>query len=326
MSAPLITVLICTHDRADLLEQLLASLDGARRPADGVQLLVVANACSDRTHALLQARVDAGYSDSEVSSRLPLRWVAEPIPGKSQALNRGMQDCQTALVAFIDDDQRVDPGFLEGLRDAAREHPEADLFCGRLIPDYDGSEPPWVHDQGRYRIYPLPTPNFDPGPQAKVLAEGMAMPGGGNIVARLPWLARVGPFAVDLGPVGHDLGGAEDADWLRRALRAGARLRYVPAMLQYHYVDPERLKVRYLMHKAYKRSAASIGMHAVPGTPRGVPAYAWRKLAGYAVAAATALGTARRRFYLIRSAAALGEIAGHRELARGASSAPRTSP
>jgi GT2 family glycosyltransferase len=325
VTAPLITVLICTHDRADLLEQLLASLDGARRPAEGVQLLVVANACRDRTHALLQARVDAAAAAND-GGRLPLRWVPEPTPGKSHALNRGMQDCNTPLVAFIDDDQRVDPGFLEGLRDAARDHPEADLFCGRLIPDYDGSEPPWVHDQGRYRIYPLPTPNFDPGPQAKHLVEGMALPGGGNIVARLPWLARVGPFAVDLGPVGHDLGGAEDADWLRRALRAGAQLMYVPAMLQYHYVDPERLKVRYLMHKAYKRSAASIGLRAQPGTPRGVPAYAWRKLAGYAVAAATALGQARRRFYLIRSAAALGEIAGHRELARHADTAARTSP
>lgn len=319
-TSPLITVLICTHDRADLLEQLLASLDRARRPAEGVQLLVVANACRDRTHELLQTRVDRADK-----SLLPLRWVAEAAAGKSHALNRGMQDCDTPLVAFIDDDQRLDCGFLEGLRDAAREHPEADLFCGRLIPDYDGSEPPWVHDQGRYRIYPLPTPNFDPGPQPQVLAEGMALPGGGNIVARLPWLARIGPFAVDLGPVGHDLGGAEDADWLRRALRAGARLQYTPTMLQYHYVDPERLKVRYLMHKAYKRSAASIGMHAAPGATRGVPAYAWRKLAGYALAAATALDAARRRFYLIRSAAALGEIAGHRELAHATRGAPRTS-
>jgi glycosyltransferase involved in cell wall biosynthesis len=309
MTQPLLTVLICTHDRVALLGQLLDSLDQAARPADGVELLVVANRCSDGTHALLEARVAAP------AGRLPLRWVAEPTPGKSHALNRGMPEVRTPLVAFIDDDQRIDADFLQAACDAARDFAAADLFCGRLLPDWDGSEPRWVHDQGRYRIYPLPTPNFDPGPAPKVLVAGGPLPGGGNIIARTPWLQKVGPFAIDLGPVGHDLGGAEDADWLHRALKLRATLQYVPALLQYHYVDAERLTVSYLMRKAYKRSAASIGLNA-PGRAAGVPGYAWRKLVGYALSALTAPGSARRRFYLIRSAAAAGEIAGYRGLAQ----------
>jgi glycosyltransferase involved in cell wall biosynthesis len=308
MNPPLLTVLICTHNRAPLLGQLLDSLDAAKRPDEGVELLVIANHCSDETHAMLDARVAAP------NERLPLRWIAEPTAGKSHALNRGMPEVRTALVAFIDDDQRVAADFLLAVRDAARDHPEADLFCGRLTPDWTGTEPPWVHDQGRYRIYPLPTPNFDLGTEPRTLAAGGPLPGGGNIVARSPWLAKVGPFATDLGPVGHDLGGAEDAEWLRRALDAGATLLYVPAMWQLHYVDAERLTVGYLMHKAYKRSAASIGLQAAG--PSRVPAYAYRKLAGYAWHALTALGADRRRFYLIRSAAALGEIAGHRGAGR----------
>lgn len=313
----LLTVLICTHNRAALLERLLASLDAARRPPEGVQLLVVANRCSDGTHALLDAR-----SAALGGSHLPLRWIAEPTPGKSHALNRGMPEVQTPLVAFIDDDQRVDAGFLEAVRDADRSHPEADLFCGRLTPDWDGSEPPWVHDQGRYRIYPLPTPNFDLGPQPCALVAGGPLPGGGNVVARTPWLTKVGRFATNLGPVGHDLGGAEDADWLLRALGLGARLRYAPAMLQFHHVEAERLTVGYLMRKAYKRSSASIGLHAA-SSGLGVPAYAYRKLAGYALSALTALGSNRRRFYLIRSAAAAGEITGYRDLAQSRVAAER---
>lgn len=313
MTTALLTVLICTHDRAALLGQLLDSLDAAQRPAEGVELLVVANRCSDGTHALLEARA------ATPGGRLPLRWVAEPTAGKSHALNRGMPEVRTPLVAFIDDDQRVDAAFLQACCDADRHFPQADLFCGRLLPDWTGSEPRWVHDQGRYRIYPLPTPNFDPGPQSRLLVAGGPLPGGGNIVARTPWLARVGPFATELGPVGHDLGGAEDADWLHRALGLGARLQYLPQLLQYHYVDAERLTVGYLMRKAYKRSAASVGLGDAAG---GVPAFAWRKLAAYAWSAATAFGADRRRFYLIRSAAAAGEIAGYRGLARTRSGAP----
>ncbi len=33
-SSPLLTVLVCTHNRAELLAQTLKSLDGATRPAD----------------------------------------------------------------------------------------------------------------------------------------------------------------------------------------------------------------------------------------------------------------------------------------------------
>jgi glycosyltransferase involved in cell wall biosynthesis len=312
MSTPLFTVLICTHNRVQLLGRVIESLNAARRPEEGVQLLVVANHCGDGTHDLLDAYVSAP------GDRLPLRWIAEPTPGKSVALNRALPELNTPVVAFVDDDQRVDAGYLEAIRDAVRHTPDADMFCGRLVPDWDGSEPPWVHDQGRYRIYPLPVPHFDLGPVSRPLSAEIAVPGGGNLFLRTHWLARVGPFATDLGPTGHDLGGSEDSDWVLRALRLGARLHYAPAVLQYHYVDTARLRLGYLMRKAYKRTASTVGLHDRAPIKGGVPAYVYRKLAGYALSALTALGADRRRFYLMRSAAALGEIAGYHRLGRRA--------
>ena len=313
----LLTVLICTHNRAQLLGRVIDSLNAARRPEEGVQLLVVANHCSDGTHELLNAYVSAP------GDRLPLRWIAEPAPGKSHALNRALPEVDTPVVAFVDDDHRVDAGYLEAIRDAARDTPDADMFCGRIVPDWDGSEPPWVHDQGRYRIYPLPVPHFDLGPVSRPLSAEIAVPGGGNLFLRTRWLARVGPFATDLGPTGHDLGGSEDSDWVLRALRLGARLHYAPAVLQYHYVDTARLTLGYLMRKAYKRTASTVGLHDGAPTKGGVPAYVYRKLAGYALSALTAWGADRRRHYLVRSAAAVGEFAGYRRL--GHRSADRTS-
>lgn len=310
MTTPLLTVLICTHNRAQLLSHALESLNTARRPTEGTQLLVVANHCSDGTHELLDA-----YAN-EPGHRLPLRWIAEPVAGKSHALNRALPEVDTPLVAFVDDDHRVDASYLEAIRDAACDGLAADMFCGRILPDWDGSEPHWVHDQGRYRIYPLPVPRFDLGPAARPIDADIAVPGGGNLFMRTPWLARVGPFATDLGPVGHDLGGAEDSQWVLRALRLGAKLQYEPAVLQYHYVDKSRLTLGYLMRKAYKRTASTVGLDAGVQTKGKVPAYVYRKLAGAAWSAITALQADRRRFYLMRSAAALGEIAGYRHLGR----------
>jgi len=109
-------------------------------------------------------------------------------------------------------------------------------------------------------------------------------------------------------------------EWIKRALSLGARLWYVPEAVQYHFVDPARLNLMYLLTKAYKRSATAI-LHAAESSPHGVPRYLYRKLAVYGLKAVTALAAERRRFYLVRTAAALGEIAGYRRHGR-----PRTRP
>ncbi len=319
---PRLTVLICTHDRADLLAKALASLNAATRPPGwAVDILVAANACRDDTHALL-----VGYRQQAAGrGNLPLVWLAEPVPGKSNALNTALPRIDSDIVAFVDDDHRVGADYLQAVCRAAESHPEADLFCGRILPDWDGSEPAWVHETGPYRIYPLPVPRFDQGGTPCELTSDLAVPGGGNLALRTPWAKRIGTFATDMGPKGHDLGGAEDLDWVLRALRLGARLWYVPDMVQHHYVDAERLTLGYLMQKAYKRTASTIRLAPQNASGR-VPRYLYRKIAEYAIKACTAIGMSRRRFYLVRTAAALGEFAGHRQQCqRGASASALTN-
>src|SRR5262245_45434897 len=111
-----LTVLICTHNRADLLERVLASLNRAKRPQNPVQILVAANACTDDTVVRLrryQARQDAEHL-------LPLRFAEVPEPGKSHALNSAIPRIGTDLVALVDDDHRIDDNYLIAIEHAAR--------------------------------------------------------------------------------------------------------------------------------------------------------------------------------------------------------------
>lgn len=307
-----LTVFICTHNRAELLERTLASLNAAARPDSCMaDVLVIANACTDATHAFLENYARQGSLDG----RLPLRWEAEPVPGKSNALNRGLQLVTSSLVAFVDDDHRVDQGYLFHICEAAKDHPDAGIFCGRILPDWDGTEPDWVHDTGPYRIYPLPVPRFDQGDAPLRLTPDIATPGGGNLFLRSEWLAKVGPFVTGLGPVGHDLEGGEDLEWVLRAQSLGAQIQYIPQVVQYHYVDARRLTLPYVMKKAYKRTASATRLDNA-AKKAGVPKYLYRKLAEYMTGALTALGPTKRRFFLVRSAAALGEIAGRLQARR----------
>lgn len=304
-----LTVLIATHDRAALLERTLRYLNEARRP-DGwrIEVLVVANACSDDTHALL----DRYQGRAEADRLLPLTWFAEPRIGKSNALNSALPRlAQAAWVAFVDDDHRVDVGYLENIARVTASHSDVDVFCGRILPDWDGSEPAWVHDTGQYRIYPLPVPRYDLGDSPLDSPQQQAAPGGGNWVIRGTLLASVGPFSTQFGPVGRSLEGSEDAVWIQRAIDLGARLRYEPGIVQYHYVDNARLTLGYVVRKAFQRSAGAVraSRETVAGGP--LPAWMLRKAAGNAVAVASLGPRDRFRFHLVRLAATLGEIKGH---------------
>jgi arylsulfatase A-like enzyme/glycosyltransferase involved in cell wall biosynthesis len=302
--ANLITVLICTHNRASLLMRVLDSLNRANRPHQGVEILVIANACTDGTHAALN-----GYVEN-LNGRIALRWIEEPTPGKSHALNLAMTAIRTPLTAFVDDDHRVDENYLTAIEESAKTWPDAGLYCGRILPDWDGTEDAWVHDTGPYRIYPLPVPRYDLGPDKRTItAEEGPVPGGGNLVVRRYVFGLAGQFSTELGPHGHDLGGGEDSEYVLRAMGRGVRCQYTPDIVQYHFVDPERLKLKYLLKKSYQRTRSTARIH---GDGR-IPLYMWRKLAEYGFHSLFSLSWARRRFYWVRSAAALGEVSGRRE-------------
>lgn len=312
MTTNRLTVLICTHNRSDLLAKVLDSLNRATRPEGWeVGILAVPNACTDDTHTLLEAYRD----QADTQARLPLRWEAEPTPGKSHALNRGAMELKDGWVAIVDDDHRVAEDFLVEIARAVAAHPEATMLCGRILPDWDGSEPAWVHDPGPYRIYPLPIPRQEFGETSRELGLDGLIPGGGNQILQVEALRRVGVFSTELGPQGHDLGGGEDTEYILRALRQGERLVYEPRIVQYHYVDQERLRLGYLMRKAFQRSQASVQFSRHAG--RGVPLYAWRKLLGYGAHMVFSLSWTKTRFYLVRCAASLGEISAMRSNTKG---------
>ena len=82
-------------------------------------------------------------------------------------------------------------------------------------------------------------------------------------------------------------------------------------MVQYHYVDADRLRPLYLMQKAYKRSASIIRLHPERTGPALLPPYMVRKVMGYLGRLLISWHPDRRRFYLVRLAASVGEIRGH---------------
>jgi glycosyltransferase involved in cell wall biosynthesis len=300
----LISMIICTHNRDRVLQDTLHSVTTLRTDeVCAIEIILVDNASSDGTSALIE-------NYRKEARNFPVKHLHEKRLGKTFALNRGICASSGALLAFIDDDHIVSDDYLISVIRAVEEHDDYSIFCGRIIPKWDGSEPAWIHDNITYPIRPFPVPQFDLGDVPCEVKSGNGfIPGGGNLIIKESVFERVGLFSERLGPRGRNLYGGEDLEFVYRALKKGERLFYSPAILQYHQVDKSRLTLSYIAKKAYLRSMAAYRFSDFVHDGQ-IPFYLFRQVFGRFLRALFAFKRNARRYYLVRLAATLGEIQG----------------
>lgn len=104
---PRVSVIIVTRNRAQNLAQTLESILGVRVPEDlPAEVIVVDNGSTDGTAKRVR---------SLESSSLPVRYLSEPRPGKSNGLNLAMAEAAGDIFLFTDDDIRVPENWVEGM-------------------------------------------------------------------------------------------------------------------------------------------------------------------------------------------------------------------
>lgn len=307
----MISIIICTHNRATLLQDTLRSLLKMNVPVNGrIELLIVDNASTDNTRSV----IDSVFKEGQ---KFDVRTLFEPALGKTHALNNALSNASGDILVFIDDDHIVTEDFIIAINQAVREFPDFTLFCGRLLPNWDGSEPQWLHDNEVYPIRPYPFPYYDQGDKIIEikLDDSLFLPQGGNLVIRKTVIQKIGLFSEELGPKGHNFGGGEDMEFIRRALHYGERLLFVPRVLQYHQVHGARLTLPYLVKKAYLRSKVACELNEGPSVQRigTVPLYLFRQAVDRFIKALFAVNKDARRYYLVKLAVTLGEMQGIRK-------------
>jgi len=118
-------VVICTYDRsaklAAALERLAAQVVAA---PDRLEVLVVDNRSTDETAAVARHWVEA------VPDRF--RYVHEPCPGKSNALNRALRETMAPLLFMLDDDCLPEPGWAQAMLDTFTADATLEVVGGRV--------------------------------------------------------------------------------------------------------------------------------------------------------------------------------------------------
>lgn len=246
MTSPAISIIVCTHNRAAMLREALASLYNlATDGAFTYEIVVVDNASTDATPRAIEV--------ASMSSRAAFRGVYESAKGIVAARNRGIREARGKWIAFFDDDQIADPRWLAELYGGAQSK-----NC-RVV-------------GGTVRLALPPGCQRKLNPTVRMLLGeailsdhplrygGRLTPGCGNLMVERSVFDEVGVFRTEVG------GRGEDTDLFVRIEQAGIDAWYLPAAIIHHMTPLERMEPKYLTSLAGRmgqgiayRQAESLG-------------------------------------------------------------------
>jgi GT2 family glycosyltransferase len=237
MTEASVSVVVCTRNRAGALRDCLDALRALDH--DGLSFIIVDNAPADASTQELVTRL--GREDER------LIYVREPRPGLSHARNRGLAQTRSEIVAYTDDDVRVDPLWVKGLLRGFQRDPRVACVTGLVasaslelpVEQYFDARV-WWSSSCEARLY-----DADRGAVDMALhpyAAG-AFGTGANFAFRTDALRELGEFDESLG-AGSPSAGGEDLDVFVRMIRAGYAISYEPAALVWHEhrTDDEALR------------------------------------------------------------------------------------
>jgi glycosyltransferase involved in cell wall biosynthesis len=216
---PPISIIVCTRDRHEELAGCLDSLQALDYPH--YQVIVVDNA----------SRTD---DTRRVAEEHGVLYVREDRPGLDNARNRGIREAGHDIIAFTDDDVRVDSDWLHAL---------AGTFADPDIAAVTGFVAPALLDTEARQLFELVYGGMGKGTwprtwegsrlddRSRVLSHHVGV--GANMAFRRELLFSLDGFdpALDVGTPSH---GGGDIDMFHRVLVAGRTIRYEPRAIVWH--------------------------------------------------------------------------------------------
>jgi glycosyltransferase involved in cell wall biosynthesis len=135
-TALLLSVVICTYNRAPLLAQVLESLCEQTLPTERFEVVIINDGSTDDTKAVADA----------YAKKLPLRYLYQRNAGLASAKNHGLFASRGDLVFFMDDDDIASETLLEEhVKTHLKFPPEHYTVLGYTALDPKISENPLMH-------------------------------------------------------------------------------------------------------------------------------------------------------------------------------------
>ncbi|MEL6556398.1 MAG: glycosyltransferase [Cyanobacteria bacterium J06621_11] len=236
MAAPLISAVICTHNRDQYLGAAIDSL--LTQSLDNYEVIVVDNASTDNTAEVAKARL----------SNPKVRYIYEGKLGLSVARNTGAEAAKADIVAYLDDDAEASEVWLAELMAVFEQQEKVAIAGGKvtLIWPPNATPPSWLSEElsGSLGAYDL-------GDELVYIKNPSLTPRGLNYAVRKSFLSSVGGFDTNLGRKGKNLLSNEEQHLTRLALQQELQVAYLPKALAAHNVAPARMKQSWFLSRSW---------------------------------------------------------------------------
>ncbi len=214
----MVSIIICTRNRADSLRETLASIGRCEVPADlPTELLVVDNGSTDYTRLAVE-KADL--------PNIPVRYVLEPRKGKGYAYNTGISQAKGNVFLFTDDDVRVPVKWIGGMCRPITNG-KADATTGE-VSIATHLQPEWL--KPAHRAHLIDIGDLSEHHQRHPFLIGANMTFSRKVLRDVP------QFDVELGPGAR--GFMDETLFYLQMLKAGYHIVFVPGLPVEHHFDP----------------------------------------------------------------------------------------
>jgi hypothetical protein len=237
-----LSVIVCTHNpRPDYFAQCLSGLHVQTLAPEFWELIIVDNA---------SALEKAPHPD--LSWHPHGRLVHEPTLGLTQARLRSIQEAVGELMVFVDDDNVLDPNYLETAGRIAEQKPFLGSWSGQCRPKFEETPPDWTR---RYWGN-LVIREFNQNVWSNLPRLSETMPCGAGLCVRREvaqhylHLHEAGKRSMLLDRAGDSLASGGDNDLAACACDLGLGVGLIATLKLTHLIPPERMTEHYLVHLA----------------------------------------------------------------------------
>jgi glycosyltransferase involved in cell wall biosynthesis len=236
---PSISLIVCTHNRADILDHSLSFYANIKTEVN-YDILIVANACTDHTLDIIK---------KHTATNTKIRHVEQDSIGHSNARNAGWKNANAPFVFYIDDDAYPNPNIIDELYRLINSN-SIDCISGRTV-YWDYNSPKWIKPS----FVEVPTFREDFGEMpSRGYINGCAC--GFSIQA----LKKAGGFNPRAGMSGKKIGYYDEIYMQDKLKSLGHTIHYSPELIVHHQSHQKKItaffKSHYLKGKSRKQFAA----------------------------------------------------------------------
>jgi len=242
---PLLSVLVCTYNREELLEKTLRSiLNQQFNYEQGFEVWVVDNASTDSTPEI-SYRLQKEFSN--------LYYHREERQGVAIARNTGARLAHAPYIAYYDDDLTLAPDCLNQIMvPFFNQNPTPQAVTGKCLLEWEGGRAEWFPEKHEVLLSRY---DFGDEPRSMTADEYLVTM---NVAFNKEAFLALGGVREDLSRKGRMFICGADNDIFNRIMINEGSIYYNPKALIYHYVPKNRMQKSWLLKRFYGQGATYV--------------------------------------------------------------------